>query len=159
MLPGHWKASLEGQGCGIKGFISTSVIQGKSPPLLGCQSLGSPFGSQKWSFPTALFQVVLGGELKGCSGTEVSTRARPRCRWPWWSNSRREIRWQTGPKSSKKRAFLSRQVNKKSVISSRLRSFGCDVQRFMEISYRYLPLNRSSSVSLDKRRRGSSACL
>ena len=43
------------QGCGIKGFLPTSVIQG-NPPLYEETSLGEALSvvSQKWSFPTAL---------------------------------------------------------------------------------------------------------
>ena len=43
------------QGCGIKGFLPTSVIQG-NPPLYEANSLWEALSvvSQKWSFPTAL---------------------------------------------------------------------------------------------------------
>ena len=44
------------QGCGIKGFIPTSVIQG-NPRFYDQISLWEAvaIASQKWSFPTALF--------------------------------------------------------------------------------------------------------
>ena len=43
------------QGCGIKGFLPTSVIQG-NPPSYEQNSLWEALSvvSQKWSFPTAL---------------------------------------------------------------------------------------------------------
>ena len=44
------------QGCGIKGFFPTSVIQGNLPFIWGLSLWEALFVvSQKWSFPTALF--------------------------------------------------------------------------------------------------------
>ena len=49
------------QGCGIKGFIPTSVIQGNPLFTWGVGLWEALFVvSQKWSFPTALFMTVLG---------------------------------------------------------------------------------------------------
>ena len=49
---------VSGQGCGIKGFLPTSVIQG-SPLLYEQDRLWEALSvvSQKWSFPTAPFLV------------------------------------------------------------------------------------------------------
>ena len=49
----------EFQGCGIKGFLPTSVIQG-NPALYEDNSLWEALSvvSQKWSFPTALLSSV-----------------------------------------------------------------------------------------------------
>ena len=51
-------ANEQSQGCGIKGFLPTSVIQG-NPPLYEENSLWEALSvvSQKWPFPTALNKV------------------------------------------------------------------------------------------------------
>ena len=52
-------ASGQNQGCGIKGFIPTSVIQGNLPLDMGVSLWEALFVvSQKWSFPTALARLV-----------------------------------------------------------------------------------------------------
>ena len=60
------------QGCGIKGFLPTSVIQGNLP-LYEENRLWEALSvvSQKWSFPTALRQKVPGRATK----TPVTTSA------------------------------------------------------------------------------------
>ena len=47
------------QGCGIKGFLPTSVIQG-NPPFYEHNSLWEALFvvSQRWSFPTALVDAI-----------------------------------------------------------------------------------------------------
>ena len=50
------------QGCGIKGFLPTSVIQG-NPPVYEENSLWEALSvvSQKWSFPAALLLATFFG--------------------------------------------------------------------------------------------------
>ena len=49
------------QGCGIKGFIPTSVIQGNLPLYIWGVSLWEALFvvSQKWSFPTTLIWLLV----------------------------------------------------------------------------------------------------
>ena len=71
------------QGCGIKGFLPTSVIQG-NPPLYEENSLWEALSvvSQKWSFPTALECCAWDPRNRfGCQGCICPLNSRPGCQF------------------------------------------------------------------------------